>query len=157
MLDGYFECIASAIEERQGEILKFIGDAVLAIFPFDGGNVINPSRRALSAAADGLERLSAWNAGRESRGEAPVKIGIALHVGEVMYGNIGGRKRLDFTVIGGAVNEASRIESLCKELGQELLLSEAFVKAAKLPNVESLGRHVLRGVGQSQEIFVVKP
>ncbi|MGQ0587552.1 MAG: adenylate/guanylate cyclase domain-containing protein [Gammaproteobacteria bacterium] len=143
-LDRYFELVAAPIEEHGGEVLKFVGDAVLAVFPCEG----NPAKAAAGA----------WSAARKVLGEldrlAPLKMGIALHVGEVLYGNIGGRSRLDFTVIGPAVNEASRVEALCKTLGTPLLATGAFVTAlGSREQVRSLGLQALRGVSRQTELF----
>jgi len=140
-LDAYFERVAGAVMERGGEVLKFVGDAVLAIFPItdDAGRACNA---AIDAAERALEALDALNRDRK----APLAIGIALHVGTVMYGNIGARDRLDFTVISRAVNEACRLEGLCKTLGTPLAMSEAFVAAAARPDTIDLGAHALKGV-----------
>lgn len=143
-LDRYFELVAAPIEQHGGEVLKFVGDAVLAVFPCAG----DPPKAAAGA----------WNAAREVLGEldrlAPLKMGIALHVGEVLYGNIGGRSRLDFTVIGPAVNEASRVEALCKELGTPLLVTGEFVAVlGAREQVRSLGLQTLRGVSRQTELF----
>jgi adenylate cyclase len=143
-LDRYFECVAAPIEEFGGEVLKFVGDAVLAVFP---------CRRSPAKAAAG-----AWKAAHKALGAldqlAPLKMGIALHIGEVLYGNIGGRSRLDFTVIGPAVNEASRVEGLCKSLGMPLLATSAFVAAlGSRAEVRSLGFQTLRGVSRQTELF----
>jgi adenylate cyclase len=143
-LDRYFELVAAPIEQHGGEVLKFVGDAVLAVFPCAG----DPPKAAAGA----------WNAAREVLGEldrlAPLKMGIALHVGEVLYGNIGGRSRLDFTVIGPAVNEASRVEALCKELGTPLLATGEFVAVlGAREQVRSLGLQTLRGVSRQTELF----
>jgi adenylate cyclase len=143
-LDRYFELVSAPIEQYGGEVLKFVGDAVLAVFPCRG----DPGKAATGA----------WNAARKVLSEldqlAPLKMGIALHVGEVLYGNIGGRSRLDFTVIGPAVNEASRVEALCKTLGTPLLATGAFVAAlGSREQVRSLGLRTLRGVSRQTELF----
>lgn len=152
MLDRYFECIATPLEENRGEILKFIGDAVLAIFPVGEGGAFGPCRRALAAARQalaGLEQLAASL-------DQPLRMGVGLHVGKVMYGNIGARGRLDFTVIGASVNEVSRVESMCKELGRSLLMTGRFVEAGRIENAVSVGSHTLRGVSRPQELFTVR-
>ena len=137
--------------ERGGEILKFIGDAVLAIFPLaDEAACAN----ALDAAIQAQESLHALDRDQSATGASPLAVGIALHVGEVMYGNIGSASRLDFTVIGPAVNLASRIEGLCRDLGADILLSAAF--AERLDDgapLESLGRHRLKGIDKPVEVF----
>jgi adenylate cyclase len=152
-LDVYFEHMATAIEAHGGEILKFIGDAVLAIFPIDAEGAQGPCRRALQAARAALASMAAWNAERATAGAAPLGLGIGLHVGDVMYGNVGARERLDFTVIGAAVNEVSRVEGLCKTVGVPLLVTGAFAAAADDASLVSVGEHALRGVGAPQELF----
>jgi adenylate cyclase len=152
LLDQYFEHLATPIEEHGGEILKFIGDAILAVFPIGEAGAPAACRGALAAAEAGLARIHAWSR------EAPerVAVGVALHLGRVMYGNVGGRTRLDFTVIGASVNEVCRVESMCKTLGQPLLLTAAFTGALAEPDIVSLGHHSLRGVAQPQELFTVR-
>jgi adenylate cyclase len=153
MLDSFFEAVAGPIQEGGGEILKFIGDAVLAVFPIEGDDPADACRRAFAAAKSALEGVVELNRRRPS----PLDLGLALHLGEVMYGNIGSRERLDFTVIGAAVNEASRIESLCKEVGSSLLLSRAFVEGLGAPElVASAGSFTLKGVGRAIEVFTVR-
>ena len=142
--------------DHGGEVLKFIGDAVLAIFPISDPAKPRPEacRRALAAVRDAQARIDAVNQEREAAGRPPLAFGIALHRGNLTYGNIGTDKRLDFTVIGQAVNEASRIEGLCKDLGRPVLISEAFARS--IPDeLTPLGSHALRGVPEAQEIFTV--
>jgi adenylate cyclase len=153
VLDRYFEAVAGPIVDQGGEILKFIGDAVLAIFPVGEGSRGDACRRALDAAEGALAAMSALNRTRREAGASRLDLGVALHVGEVMFGNIGARERLDFTVIGAAVNEACRIESLCKTLGTELLISAPFAAAIGEAELVSLGEHALRGVSRSQRLF----
>lgn len=143
MLDAYFESVAGAITARGGEVLKFIGDAILAIFPVTDGDAA-ACRRALEAAEAALEAL-----------EPPLAIGIALHVGDVMYGNIGSRERLDFTVISAAVNETSRLEGLCKALGTRLTLSSAFVATLRDVDVIDLGEQELKGVRDKLRVYTL--
>ena len=153
-LNQYFDCVAGAVIDNGGEVLKFIGDAVLAIFPIESRDDRQPeaglnAMTAVRQARDGMDRL---NDLRTTSLEAPLRFGIGLHRGDITYGNIGTTKRLDFTVIGTAVNEVSRIEGLCKELGQPVLMSLAF--AESIPSeLVSLGLHTLRGVEGEQEIF----
>lgn len=148
-LDSYFDALASPIEEHGGEVLKFIGDAVLAIFPIEGEGCA----RALAAVEQSRRNLLVLNASRSE----PFRNGIALHVGDVMYGNIGARGRLDFTVIGAPVNEVCRVEALCKPLGHEVLLTRAFVEAAGLQTAStSLGVQSLKGVAEGLEVFSLR-
>ena len=117
LLDDYFDAIVSPIEEHKGEVLKFMGDGLLAIFPADDDEDFAPSSlRALDAATEGLDRLAALNEARRDSDRTELRTGIGLHLGEVIYGNVGAVDRLDFTVIGPAVNLASRIEGLTKRL-----------------------------------------
>lgn len=152
LLDTYFEAAARPIEEREGEILKFIGDGLLAIFGI-GDDPGRACATALEAARGMLDGLAAVNLVRAEAGAPAIRCGIGLHVGDVQYGNIGARDRLDFTVIGRAVNEASRVESLCKVLDRPLLATAPFAKLCAVPGLTSLGFHGLRGVRQPQEIF----
>jgi adenylate cyclase len=153
LLDQYFEHVAAPIADRGGEILKFIGDAILAVFPIGDDGPADPCRRALAAAQAVLVDLAAWAA----HASEPVSVGVALHVGRVMYGNIGGRERLDFTVIGAAVNEVCRVEAMCKTLGEPLLMTDAFAAALGDDAVVSLGEHALRGVSLPQRLLTVRP
>jgi adenylate cyclase len=153
VLNEYFEVTAGAVDEHEGEVLRFIGDASLAIFPFDR---FKSPREACQAALDAAQRAMAagrnLNRERVSAGEPPLEFGIGLHPGRVMYGNIGTRKRLEFSVIGAAANEAARIEGQCRELGEPLLVSSQF--AAMLPNQwRSLGEFDLRNIGTPMEIL----
>ncbi|HEX8011549.1 MAG TPA: adenylate/guanylate cyclase domain-containing protein [Casimicrobiaceae bacterium] len=151
LLNGYFGTMCQAIEQHQGEVLKFIGDALLAIFPISGEGAAPACHQALAAARAATAAIAALNAERIGRNEPAILYGIALHVGDVIYGNIGGENRLDFTVIGPAVNLAARIERLCRELGRALLLSEAFVSAARVA-VEPMGRFPLKGMAAPQTV-----
>jgi adenylate cyclase len=124
---------------------------MLAIFPIDGDAAVRCGA-ALAAAKRAQAALVDENLRRESAGLARIDYGLALHVGDVMYGNIGSDTRLDFTVIGPAVNLTARIESMCRELGRNLLLSSDFVKTGGIA-ARSLGAFALKGVGAEQEIF----
>jgi len=153
LLDDYFEAIATPIEKRKGEVLKFIGDGVLAIFPAaDDDDFSEASVQALEAALDGLERLAVINKARREAGQTELRTGIGLHLGEVIYGNVGAAGRLDFTVIGPAVNLASRIEDLTKRLLRPILFSSAFARVCPRPLV-SLGFHPVRGLNDPEEVF----
>lgn len=156
VLDRFFEAVAGPIGPLGGEVLKFIGDAVLAIFPVREDGPEAACQRALSAATAALERVSLLNARNVEEGLGTVDLGIGLHLGEVMYGNIGARDRLDFTVIGSVVNEVCRVESLCRSLGSPVLMTAAFASACPGAGVESRGAHVLKGVAVPMEIFSLK-
>jgi len=150
-LDRYFETVCAPIAEGGGEVLKFIGDAVLAIFPAAGDEPA-ACRRALAAAKGAIDGIRRWNDAHEP----PLGVGVALHLGDVTYGNIGAQRRLDFTVIGAAVNEVCRVEPLCKELGRWLLVTDAFAARIACPDLVALGTHALRGVAEPRAIFGVE-
>jgi len=153
LLDDYFEAIATPIEKRKGEVLKFIGDGVLAIFPAeDDDDFSSSSAHALDAAMEGLDRLDMVNRARRAAGGDVLRIGIGLHLGEVIFGNVGAAGRLDFTVIGPAVNLASRIEDLTKRLHRPMLFSSAFARVCPRPLV-SLGFQPVRGLDAPEEVF----
>lgn len=153
LLDDYFDAIVTPVEARRGETLKFMGDGVLAIFPAaDDDDFSTASVRALDAAIEGLERLGVINRARREAKQAEIRIGIGLHLGEVIYGNVGASDRLDFTVIGPAVNLASRIEGMTKRLLRPILVSSAFARICPRPLV-SLGFHPVRGLFEPEEVF----
>jgi adenylate cyclase len=163
LLDQFFDCTAGAVLAHGGEVLRFIGDASLAIFPVsqagdvgvqDAPQIRRACETALTAALDALERVRLRNDLRTAAGETPFDLGIGLHVGDVMYGNIGTAERLELSVIGAAANEAARVEAMTKTLGTPLVLSEAF--ARHMPaRVRSLGRHLLRGQQETRELFTL--
>lgn len=162
-LDAYFEVAVQAVEERGGEVLKFLGDGMLAIFPVSSNDEASSeeaesrgdreaSKRALAAARDTVQVLRASNTRRLKKGLTPIEFGIALHLGEVSYGNIGGPERLDFTVIGPAVNLASRLEGLTRTLGVKVVASEAFRAVIEEP-LTDLGAHSVKGLKQKVPVF----
>jgi len=153
LLDEYFDAVVTPVQKRQGEILKFMGDGVLAIFPAaDDDDFSSASEQALYAALEGLDRLGMINKSRRETDRTEVRIGIGLHLGEVIFGNVGAADRLDFTVIGPAVNLASRIEGLTKRLLRPILVSSAFARVCPRPLV-SLGFHPVRGLFEPEEVF----
>ncbi len=157
LLNEVFEILTATLRPRGGQVLKFIGDAVLATFSFEEADRAETCRRALEAAIEATRNIEALNTARAAAGVPVASVDLALHLGEVLYGNVGATDRLDFTVIGPAINEAARIEALCEPLGRTVLASAEFVAAASdgdLP-LESLGRHALRGVRDSKEIFAL--
>ena len=155
LLNGFFDAVAGAIMDHGGEVLKFIGDAVLAIFPIDDpANPEPASANAIAAVREAERRLAVLDQERRAAGEIGLGHGIALHRGDLTYGNIGAAERLDFTVIGPAVNEASRIEGMCKELDRSVLLSARFAESFA-GELHALGRHRLRGVEAEQELFTL--
>ena len=154
LLNGYFDSVAGAVLDHGGEVLKFIGDSVLAIFAIDDPNEKKPEAcaHALAAAYEASRQFEAVNKERAANGAPLLGFGIGLHRGDLTYGNVGTTKRLDFTVIGSAVNEAARIEGLSKTLNRQILISSAFGESVSHPMI-SLGRHTLRGVTGEREIF----
>ena len=154
LLNDYFECVLGPVQERGGEILRFIGDAALAIFPIGTQPAAVACAKAVDAARAAVARMEELNAKRKHAGGRRLRFGIGLHLGLVLYGNIGTPTRIEFTVIGAAANEAARIESLCKALKVDLILSEHV--ARHLPTrPRSLGKHALRGVGEPVELFTL--
>lgn len=156
LLNDYADAIVAAIHEAGGDVLKLIGDGTLAIFTDpDPGRAC---RCALEAERLARERIAALNARRKAAREPWTEAYVGLHVGEVFYGNIGSQERLDFTVVGPAVNEASRIATMCRSAERPVLLSSAF-KAAAWPEDQarlvSVGRYALRGIERPQELFTL--
>jgi adenylate cyclase len=155
-LNELFECQVPAIEAHGGEVLKFIGDGLLAIFPIvAGGPAIGELvEQALGAADEAFGSLAALNARRGDG--ARMRFGLALHVGEVVYGNIGGAGRLDFTAIGPAVNVASRLEGLTSGVGADIVTSEEVARLTPRPKVD-LGEFDLKGVAGKTRVFRFEP
>ena len=157
LLNDYAEAQVEEIEAHGGHVLKFIGDGILAIFPHDETTLACKS--ALDAAAKQRHRISALNVRRLAAGLPVTDTHLALHVGELLYGNLGSPRRLDFTVLGPAVNEAARIEALCGSLEQTVIVSSAFAEAAGEARclLVSLGRYAMKGVARPQELFTLDP
>jgi adenylate cyclase len=155
LLDDYFGCMVQPVVQREGEVLKFMGDGMLAAFAVILDERAEVCAAALEAAEEVLALVDALNAERRRAGKPAAGLDISLHIGRVLYGNVGSAQRLDFTVIGPAVNEASRIEKLCELLGRPLLISQAFAEAATScrSRLVSLGSHRLRGVREETELF----
>jgi adenylate cyclase len=158
LLNDYAEAVITAIHEAGGDVLKLIGDGTLAIFR--GDDPAEACRHALKAEARLRERLKALNERRRAEERPTTSVYLGLHIGEVFYGNIGSDERLDFTVVGPAVNETSRIASMCRSVDRPVLISSAF--AATLPNhkrreLVSVGRFALRGVGRAQDLYTFDP
>jgi len=154
LLNRYFDCQVPAIVERGGEVLKFIGDGLLAIFPIvkGEGDAAAVCRNAVAAAREAHSRIAAL-AGRSGSGDLPgLRFGLALHVGEVLYGNIGGGNRLDFTCIGPAVNLAARLEKLAGQLGQAIVASGEFARHCP-DEFAAIGEFALRGFAATQPVF----
>ena len=151
-LDEHLEAMAEPVLKNGGEVLKFLGDGLLAAFPTSADG----SAAACAAAVRAAQEALALNEGvnRSRPGETSLGLDIALHCGDVYYGNIGAANRLDFTVVGSAVNEASRMEALCRDLHCSLVMSASVAAASPVP-VRSLGRHRLRGIAEERELFTV--
>ncbi len=156
-LNDYAGTLTDVIHAQGGQVLKFMGDGILAIFDMD--RLDNACDRALEAAVQAQQAIEAEIRRRREDGEPAGRVFIGLHVGEVLYGNIGGAERLDFTVLGPAVNEASRIERMGRSLEQGVVVSEAFAATcgAARSRLVSLGRYALRGVRRPQELFTLEP
>jgi len=147
MMNDYFECTAGAVLDHGGEVLKYIGDAVIAIFPYedDSRPVANMVRAAVATAREAISRVERHNRNLQDTGRPAIRFGISLHIGSLMYGNIGIDRRLDFSVIGPAANEVVRLGELCKTLGTPVIASAKFdeVYAEELV---ALGNHPAAGV-----------
>jgi adenylate cyclase len=147
ILNDYFDVMSDPIERNGGEILKFMGDGLLAIFPCDGSAAFRTVREICL-------NTTRLNADRTATGRTPLEFGIGTNYGDVMYGNIGSRKRLDFKVIGPAVNVATRLEALTKQVHRRALFSGSFVAKANAGRcLHSCGKVALRDVGEPVEIF----
>lgn len=155
LLNAYFDTTTEAIAAHDGEILKFIGDAVLAIFPAEEGAEAQSVENALEAAKAAQSSILHVNQQRRSQGQPEIECGIALHFGTVFYGNVGGKSRLDFTVIGPSVNLASRIEGLTRDVGEDILLSTDFVNWHSADFV-SKGEFSLKGIEAPQTVYGIK-
>ena len=157
LLNDYADVMFSAIHQQGGDVLKLIGDGALAIFTAD--HRADACRAALAAAGAARNGIAALNQRRHGQGLPITDMYLGLHVGEVFYGNIGSEDRLDFTVVGPAVNEVSRIAAMCRSIDQPVLLSSAFAAAAgdARSGFVSVGRYALRGVERPQELFTVDP
>jgi adenylate cyclase len=157
LLNDYAQAQVEEIEAHGGHVLKFMGDGILAIFPDDDTTVA--CRRALDAAATMRQRVAALNTRRAASGLPVTDAHVALHVGELLYGNLGGPRRLDFTVLGSAVNQAARMETLCTSLDQTVIVSWAFAEAAgeARRRLVSLGRYAMKGIARPQELFTLEP
>jgi adenylate cyclase len=154
LLNDYADVVVSTIHDHGGDVLKLIGDGTLAIFTSDGRE--SACKAALSAAIAVQRSITALNKERTQAGLPVTSLYLGLHIGEVFYGNIGSRERLDFTVIGPAVNETSRIASMCRSADQPVLVSDAFAKVGdNARRLVSVGRYALRGVGRPQELFTL--
>ena len=155
LLNNYLQLVGDALKANGGEILKFIGDGVMAYFPAEDALFLPMvTGQALAAARRLISDIEAANEARATGGREPVRFGVGLHVGDVTFGNVGTEDRLDFTVIGPAVNRASRLEGMTKALGVKVCASAEFNEVCTVP-MKSLGKHRLRGVPAPVEIFTL--
>ena len=154
LLNRYFDCQVPTILQHGGEVLKFIGDGLLAIFPLAEGATDAPEvcNRALKAAREARVSIESIEAPFNTGNASGVRFGLALHLGEVLYGNIGSGNRLDFTCIGPAVNLAARLEKLAASLGRTIILSAEFAKHSRV-DLEPLGEFAIAGFAAKQEAF----
>lgn len=155
LLDDYFDAIAEPIERNGGEILKFMGDGLLAIFPLEEPEAC---RNLLHAVREGQKALEVLNVENSAKGLPVLRQGIGVHVGEVSYGNIGSRHRLDFTVIGPVVNIAARLQDMTKESGHSVLISGDFAaRSGAGEELEKLGAFPVRGIPEAIDVYALKP
>jgi adenylate cyclase len=158
LLNDYAEVVVSAVHAHGGDVLKLVGDGILAIFT--GEERERACLTALAAAAQVRRGVAKLNMSRAGDGLPTTEVYLALHVGDVFYGNVGSKDRLDFTVIGPAVNEVSRILEMSRSVEQDVLLSSSFADALGYDlrgRLVSVGRYALRGVSQPQELFIPEP
>jgi adenylate cyclase len=156
LLNDYAEAVISAVHDSRGDVLKLIGDGTLAIFTSESTD--EACHCAIDAETRLRERVDELNRRRASQSLPTTDVYLGLHVGEVFYGNIGSKDRLDFTVVGPAVNEVSRIAAMCRSAERNVLLSAEFANAmaaADRPRLVSVGRYALRGVERPQELFTL--
>jgi adenylate cyclase len=156
-LDDYLDAMARGVLQRGGEVLKFLGDGVLAVFEIadDDKECQIACRQGIAAGRDAFAAIRTLNAKRDAARQPTMELDLALHIGDVLYGNVGAEGRLDFTVIGPAVNEASRIEAMCGALDRNWLVSEVFYESARhcTDQLEAMGRHSLRGLTGQRALY----
>ena len=158
LLNDYADAVITSLQQAGGDVLKLIGDGTLAIFRAD--DPAKACAKALKAEAEMRRRVHELNDRRGGEGRATTEVYVGLHIGEVLFGNIGSVDRLDFTVVGPAVNEASRIASMCRSVDRPVLVSSAFAEALpayKRRDLVSVGRFALRGVGKAQDLYTLDP
>jgi class 3 adenylate cyclase len=153
-LGAWFDCIAGAVHAFGGEVLKFIGDGILAVFPVVDKSPRDACEAALRAVASAQAGMAHLDTTRRGQGLPPLSFGVALHLGEILWGNVGAADRLDFTAIGPAVNLVSRLEGLCRPLGRTVLISGA-VAAETNAALVPLGTHALRGIASPCTVYTV--
>jgi len=155
MLNRYFETIATCVVACGGEILRFIGDAMLIVFPMEHGlSEQQVCQSAITAAIRSFKEIDLINQQRAASDQPQIRFGVGLHFGDVIYGNVGSANRLDFTVMGPAVNRTARLESLTKSLDRPLLLSAEMAANTDIATID-LGHHIMKGVTQPQPVFAL--
>jgi adenylate cyclase len=155
LLNDYFSFVSAAVTARGGEILRFIGDAMLIVFPIDDNMCPQTAcNAALDSAIDALNTIASLNHQRRRHGLPEIKFGVGLNIGEVVYGNVGAPDRLDFTVMGPAVNRTARLESLTKDHNCNVLFSEQFANLIETPS-EYLGLHEMKGIAEPQAVYAL--
>ncbi len=155
-LNAYFETVEGAVREKGGEILRFVGDAMLIVFAQEDGDTPETvCERAVAAAQEALSALEVTNTNRVADGLPPLKFGVGLHYGEVIYGNVGGAHRLDFTVMGVAVNRTARLETLTKQIGTPLLMSDVLARHIAAPTVYC-GEYAVKGVAEPLKVHALE-
>ncbi|MEO1092936.1 MAG: adenylate/guanylate cyclase domain-containing protein [Pseudomonadota bacterium] len=156
-LNDYLEAMARPVHDHGGQILKFLGDGLLANFALSGRDAATVCQDALAAARDLRRTIPILGDARRAAGKPVMEFGLALHLGDVLYGNVGACDRLDFTVIGPAVNEASRIQALCRPLDRDVLVSGSFQVLARAGDeFQALGEHALEGLARPCELFALR-
>ncbi|MGC2199587.1 MAG: adenylate/guanylate cyclase domain-containing protein [Stellaceae bacterium] len=158
LLDDYAEAVISAVYDNGGDVLKLIGDGILAILTTTAAE--QACRSAVAAHSVLQQRVAELNQRRAHDSLPTTDVYVGLHIGEVFYGNIGSDERLDFTVVGPAVNEVARIAAMCRSVERNVLLSQAFADAmasSERRRLVSVGRYALRGVERPQELFTLDP
>lgn len=163
LLDDAFDAVVGAVEAERGDVLKFIGDAVLAVFRVEGGEDARREAvaRAFRAGRASIRATQERDAERRAAGKAPLTVGLSLHLGNVAYGNIGGPSRLDFTVIGAAVNLASRLEGMCRTLEAPMVVSDEVARRLDAEvlaacRLEDAGAHVLKGIPEPVRVWALR-
>lgn len=157
-LNDFFACMVDSIDSAGGEVLKFMGDALLAIFPLPQDRehfASMVSEAALVAAEEAKDKIAELNRVRQEKGKWVLQFGVSVHVGDVMYGNIGGGARLDFTVLGNAVNLASRLQNVCAESGRVIVVSDDFRCLSKR-DFEHIGDFALKGIAKTESVYALK-
>jgi adenylate cyclase len=154
LLNAYFGTVIPVIEKNGGEVLKMLGDGILAVFPFTENNKKRVGYKALIAVREAFTELIKLNGDRRAQAKHRILHGVGIHMGEIMYGNIGSNDRLDFTVIGEAVNLTSRIAGMCGELQKAVLASEEFAKEIAV-TWEEIGEHKLKGIAKPRKIYAI--